>query len=90
MVFVGEEPPPTKKEGPTMNTPSFSRNTLGATLKRADQLNIGDRILVPRWDMDEADSIRIEVVSSVVLFGDDIEVNGGLTTSQGNTFVVIP
>lgn len=69
-----------------MKTTKFERNTLGATLKRADALNLGDKVLFPTWN----GNVEVVTVRSLELQGDDVEVNGTLTTSEGNTFLVLP
>ena len=69
-----------------MRETRFARNTLGAALKRADELKLNDWVLVPRW----ADGPELVRVFSLELQGDDVEVNGDLTTSEGNTFLVLP
>ena len=68
-------------------TTDFARNTLGATLKRADELNLGDRILMPTVFDGE---VKVQEVWKLELQGnDDVEVNDVLTTSIGNTFLVL-
>ena len=68
----------------------FTRNTLGATLKRADALNLGDRVLMPSlFDT----GVSVETVRALGLVGDDVEVTtdqAEWTTSQGNTLIVLP
>jgi len=65
----------------------FERNTLGAVLKRADALRLGDRIIT----INALGEVKISTVRSLALLGDDVEINGhgGLTTSEGNTFLVL-
>ena len=47
---------------------------------RADELRLNDVLLVTNWN----DEPQLTRVLSLSLCGDDVEVNGNLTTSQGN------
>lgn len=59
--------------------------------KRADELQVGEVIVIP-WGIGErADSTcRVVVVTELELIGDDVEVNGWLSTSRGNLFTTVP
>jgi hypothetical protein len=62
-----------------------------AVLTRADDLAVGDVLLLNRWD----GGVKLAEVASTELCGDDVVVtflgasNGELTTSVGNTFHVV-
>ena len=68
------------------HTPEFDRNVLGATLKRADQLALGDCAIVPHPFIPG----RTITVRKLERIGDDVTVNGEFTTSIGNTFIILP
>jgi hypothetical protein len=65
------------------------------TLRRADQLNIGQRFIdtLPWWDSDNG-HIVVREIRELRLVGDDIEIvtqdGRELTTSASNTFLVLP
>lgn len=61
--------------------------TTNPTTKRADELKLGDRFLVR--DTFDADVFKAVEVWSLQRVGDDVEVNGFLTTSQSNTVVTV-
>ena len=74
-----------------MHEARFSRNNLSATLKRADQLCLGDRVLIPTRF---ASHVDVDTVRSLELLGDDVEIRtsdgSAWTTSIGNTLFVLP
>ena len=70
----------------TNETTDLARNTLAATLVRADRLHLGDRVLLPTWNQ----GVELQTVVTLALEGDDVTVNNDTTTSIGNTFLVLP
>ena len=71
-------------------TTSTDRSSTSVNLKRADALNLGDQVLLPRWD----GTVELATVVALALVGDDVEMTfaarqGELSTSQGNTFQVV-
>ena len=70
----------------TNETTDLARNTLAATLVRADRLHLGDRVLIPNWRQ----GVDLVTVTNLDLCGDDVTVNNYTTTSIGNTFLVLP
>ena len=72
-----------------MTNADFHRNVLGATLKRADELQLGDYALLPNATYTDGAPSCV-AVTALDITGDDVTVNGTFTTSIGNTFVIIP
>lgn len=55
---------------------------------RADRLRLGDVLLLPRLP-ELGGGWETTVVRSLELLGDDVEVNGTLSTSQSNKLTVL-
>ncbi len=72
----------------TTKTTSAARCSTEAELTRADDLRLGDTVLLDTWK-----GLMLVVVTSLELVGDDVEVNQALdtnfSTSVGNTFHVV-
>ena len=62
--------------------------------KRADELSVGDVVaiadMVGAPGQTEAVTCRVFVVHTLYLVGDDVEVNGWLTTSRNNLVTTVP
>lgn len=58
-----------------------------ATIKRADDLKLGDQIVMS--DLLDRDKPEIVGVWELTLLGEDVTINGAIETSRGNTYIVL-
>ena len=72
----------------TTKTTSAARCNTTVTLTRADDLRLGDTVVLETWK-----GFTTVTVETLALVGDDVDVNEALdtnfSTSQGNTFHVV-
>lgn len=61
------------------------RTQVTGTATRADNLRLGDTITTA----DMVGAIHLRIVTTLVLVGDDVIVNGDITTSRSNEILVL-